>query len=740
MPSSQRKTRLDDGEKNRALNKARSLEKSGQLKSAYQEYLRAGAVQEAARLLSNAGKPGDAGRLILSRLKIQPEQMNRLNAEQRKLAYLAATFLAKSDNKDLAVEIFMALGERGRAADILERAGDLLGAQHIRDGRAKMNEPAHPTSAQIHAVGGAAYSRLSAQRLEREGKFELAIKAYVQLKQYGESARILKSLHRSAEAANMYAEGGQPYDAAICYLEAGDTGKGLDNFVRVPRSDPRYRSAATQAVRVATDLNVLSFQLEHFLSEFIATGPADEREFETFYHLSTLYERHGLLENAKEALRKIVAYSPTYRDAKTKLEGLENQTKASPAVYERIRDQEASFRGERRVGAPAPMLNQEVGLPPLPEIPDLPPPPNLTELDIAPNKSSSAMSGASQPAPMSVAVESTVAILPHQQENQSPNSPDAVPLASVQGPNNGQIGSPGTAHLSGAMPVKQSEADFVVGNTIADRYRLDAELGRGGMAVVFQALDLELDEDIALKVFLQQVFDPKMQAESLGRFKQELKLSRQLNHPNIIRLYDIGLHYGHRYISMELLRGKVLEDLLQNVMDLARGLAYLVQICAGLQAAHDKGVVHRDIKPDNLFVTTDEMVKVMDFGIAKNTYGRGLTIEGMTAGTPEYMAPEQISSFSDVTAAADQYSLGLIAYRMFTGKLPFEHEELTPLLVMHLHQQPKPPRELNPDMPIELEKIVLRLLEKDPANRYKSCRELAIQFQQLRANYRRGNS
>ena len=132
-----------------------------------------------------------------------------------------------------------------------------------------------------------------------------------------------------------------------------------------------------------------------------------------------------------------------------------------------------------------------------------------------------------------------------------------------------------------------------------------------------------------------------------------------------------------------------------------------------------------------LFVTSEGTVKVMDFGIAKNTYGRGLTIAGMTAGTPEYMAPEQISGFSSVTAAADMYSLGMIAYRMFTGQVAFEHEELTPLLMMHLQLPPKPPRQLNPEIPKELEKVILRLLAKKPEERYKSCKDLAQHLEKV---------
>src|SRR5207237_6670039 len=151
------------------------------------------------------------------------------------------------------------------------------------------------------------------------------------------------------------------------------------------------------------------------------------------------------------------------------------------------------------------------------------------------------------------------------------------------------------------------------------------------------------------------------------------KLSRQLIHPNIIRLYDIGLHQGHRYISMELLVGKSLKDRMRAPIEFRTALGYLLQACHGLQAAHDAGVVHRDVKPDNFFVTGDGVLKVMDFGIAKHHAAPGVTVAGSIAGTPQYMSPEQISNFSAVTAATDLYALGICAYELFSGAPPFTH-------------------------------------------------------------------
>jgi len=265
---------------------------------------------------------------------------------------------------------------------------------------------------------------------------------------------------------------------------------------------------------------------------------------------------------------------------------------------------------------------------------------------------------------------------------------------------------------------------------IANRYRLEEQIGEGGMAEVFSAYDLELDESIAMKVFRSSLTDD----DSLARFRQEIKLSRQLQQPNVTRVYDLGMAGGRRYLTMELLVGQSLEDKLQEGMDLAAAVEVLIQACAGLQAARDSGIIHRDVKPDNLFITELGVVKVMDFGIAKQQATPGFTVMGTIAGTPEYMSPEQVNNFTNVTPATDLYALGIVAFRMITGKLPFEHEELVPLLVMQVQDPPPAPRSLNPAIPASLERVVLKLLEKDPADRFPSCRELAKALESVRGD------
>jgi DNA-binding response OmpR family regulator len=269
--------------------------------------------------------------------------------------------------------------------------------------------------------------------------------------------------------------------------------------------------------------------------------------------------------------------------------------------------------------------------------------------------------------------------------------------------------------------------EVAVGSIVAERYRLERQIGRGATSVVFEARDLELDERIALKLFTQHT-DPGL----LARFKQELTLARQIVHPNIVRVYDFGSLEAAKFLTMELLEGSDLRVRLTKKPAKIAMIDWLLQACSGLQAAHDRGVVHRDIKPENFFITTAEILKIMDFGIAKRVSATGPTMVGAMAGTPAYMAPEQITGFSSVTAAADLYALGVIMYEMFTGRLPFRHEETYPLLMMHVADLPDPPRQHEPSLPVEMDAMIMKLLAKKPTERFKSANELGRRLADLR--------
>ncbi|MEL6178837.1 MAG: protein kinase [Myxococcota bacterium] len=251
---------------------------------------------------------------------------------------------------------------------------------------------------------------------------------------------------------------------------------------------------------------------------------------------------------------------------------------------------------------------------------------------------------------------------------------------------------------------------FENGACVAGRYQILGILGRGSTATVYRALDLEINETCALKV---------LQMTNLRRrFKQELAISRKLNHPNIIRIYDIGQDGKHHFLSMEHLEGRTLRALIdiRQQLSIACGISLLRQIVEGLTAAHEAGVIHRDLKPANVFITYNDTLKLMDFGLAK-VHQQGMTRAGFRAGSPIYIAPEQIQSFRDVTSAADYYALGVVAYEMFTGKPPFTATDLKSLLLDHLSTEPDPPKNRRPDLPQPLNDLILELLVKNATER-----------------------
>ena len=265
------------------------------------------------------------------------------------------------------------------------------------------------------------------------------------------------------------------------------------------------------------------------------------------------------------------------------------------------------------------------------------------------------------------------------------------------------------------------------GPVLADRYRLEVLIGAGGMARVYRTLDMELEEEIALKIFLQIIYDED--EEGLKRFRQEMKLSRKLIHPNIVRIYEFGAWRGARFITMELLAGKDLEgwlDMHGGILPPDEVLRLMIQACAGLHAAHTAGVIHRDVKPSNFFIIDEgKRLKLMDFGVAK-VKGAGQSLSSVDAriGTPRYMSPEQIQGGVEVGPPADLYALGAVMYEILTGRRVFEEDDLVPLLLSHLSEPPTPLRKHAPHVPPDIEAIVMRLLQKEPSRRFPDCNEL----------------
>jgi serine/threonine-protein kinase len=271
------------------------------------------------------------------------------------------------------------------------------------------------------------------------------------------------------------------------------------------------------------------------------------------------------------------------------------------------------------------------------------------------------------------------------------------------------------------------------GSVIANRYEVQSVLGTGGMGVVLKAHDRQLDEVVALKMLKNEVFaqDPA----ALERFKQELKLARRITHRHVVRTYDYSELDNYYMISMEYVKGITLKQLVRQrgMLPLKIGLQVGKQICAALDAAHEKGVVHRDIKPQNILLESTGDVKIMDFGIARLEEMKGMTSTGTVMGTPDYMSPEQAQGM-ELDHRTDIYSTGVVLFEVFCGRLPFQADSALAVLNKHIRENPPNPSGLNPQIPPQLEKILLKALAKNTAQRYQKISELYSELDHLSAS------
>lgn len=277
--------------------------------------------------------------------------------------------------------------------------------------------------------------------------------------------------------------------------------------------------------------------------------------------------------------------------------------------------------------------------------------------------------------------------------------------------------------LDASRAVSGAITAIVPGAVIANRYEVQSVLGTGGMGVVLKARDRQLDEVVALKMLKGEVFtqDPV----ALERFKQELKLARRITHRHVVRTYDYSELDNYYMISMEYVKGITLKQLIRQrgSLPLKIGLQIGKQICAALDAAHEQGVVHRDIKPQNVLLESSGDVKIMDFGIARVADMKGMTSTGTVMGTPDYMSPEQAQGLS-IDHRTDIYSTGVVLYEVFCGDLPFTGDSALVVLNKHIREQPPRPSMVNPNIPDKLEKILLKAMAKNPDQRYQSVSDL----------------
>ncbi|MGD9346225.1 MAG: protein kinase, partial [Candidatus Aminicenantes bacterium] len=258
-------------------------------------------------------------------------------------------------------------------------------------------------------------------------------------------------------------------------------------------------------------------------------------------------------------------------------------------------------------------------------------------------------------------------------------------------------------------------------NTIAGRYKILSELGRGGMGVVYKALDTRLKRTVALKFLPAELTEDKAAKD---RFVQEAQAAAALEHPNICTVYEVDEAEGQAFIAMSYIEGKSLKEMLKDgPLDIDEAKDIAIQVAGGLNEAHEKGIVHRDIKPANIMLTEKGQVKITDFGLAKLSSGVDLTKTSMIIGTVAYMSPEQAKG-EDIDRRTDIWSLGAMFYEMLSGERPFKKSHDQALIFSILNEEPKPLSSLKPDIPKYLEDIVSKTLNKDSEKRYPDIQTL----------------
>jgi non-specific serine/threonine protein kinase len=267
------------------------------------------------------------------------------------------------------------------------------------------------------------------------------------------------------------------------------------------------------------------------------------------------------------------------------------------------------------------------------------------------------------------------------------------------------------------------------GSTFAGRYEVVEELGRGGMGKVYRVTDKKIGEEVALKLLNPEIVADK---KTIERFRNELKFARKIAQRNVCRMFDLSEEGGTPYITMEYVDGEDLKSLLKKTgqLTIKKAIAITKQVCEGLAEAHRLGVVHRDLKPQNIMIDKEGNTRIMDFGIARSMKTKGITEAGTVFGTPEYMSPEQVEGL-DVDPRSDIYSLGVILFEMVTGGVPFKGENALSVALKHKTDKAPAARELNPQIPESLNRVILVCMEKDREERYQDVEEFIADLEKL---------
>jgi len=271
-----------------------------------------------------------------------------------------------------------------------------------------------------------------------------------------------------------------------------------------------------------------------------------------------------------------------------------------------------------------------------------------------------------------------------------------------------------------------------IGDLLDDRYEITGMLGEGGMAIVYQAKDIITDKDVAIKIIREETLKNPL---NLTRFEREARAAASLKHQNIVQVSNLGAFQNRPYMVTELVKGKTLRDALslRGKFSFLEACDIMYQLCSAVYYAHQHGVIHRDIKPQNVFITADGLIKLGDFGIATFQNSSHVTRSDVVVGSVHYMAPE-ISEGNPASPQSDIYSLGITFFELVTGRVPFDDESAVTVALKHIKDKFPSVRKFNPKCPIIIEKIIFKACAKSPYDRYKSAVDMRRDIERILQN------
>jgi tetratricopeptide (TPR) repeat protein len=664
----------------------RLLEESGKYREAIEAALQMGDVETAVRLLHRA------------------PDIDR---------QLAAQIYLRSGHAIEAGNLFAALGLTREAAEAYESGGDWAKAGSRWE------------TAQEHERAAEAYLRARRPRDAARcyavvGKPQLAAAAYSKAGDHAAAAaQYLKNRQRVAAAAELVAAGDKT-EAAKVLMQVADNSPEREAATLLLVPLLLEQGQAEEAQRRLRQLPAVR------PSALTATADRALPARERLYWLGRAYEQLGKLDQAETCFRELAAPGVEHLDAMARL----------VALRERLRPTAAAPPGPRSPGSPgstpppytvSSTLAAAGQLAQPQQAPQAQAPHGLQEPTAASGAggahstpgtapAAAGAAGRGRPATDELATHATTAYpstaaAAARAARWTPGSAAAPPLS----PGGRPEPPPATA---GHRPI----GTLAVGQVLAGRFQILAELGQGGMGRVYKARDFELGDMVAIKILSSAPDDGSVDAERLLR---EVQICRKITHPNVVRVFDLGRHEGAIFIIMELLEGQVLVDLIDPARrpPIARVKTILIEIASGLQEAHTLGVVHRDLKPENVILTATRL-KILDFGIARMTgFDKRLTQVGFALGSPLYMSPEQIQGIT-LDNRSDLYSLGVLAFALLVGREPFDGANSTAIAIQHLQQPPPDLYSLRPDLPAGWGEVVTKLLAKRPDDRYQACEEV----------------